>query len=93
MPTWRKTNKTRSKQVENMLKTSSKQVQNMLKTSLKRTQSKLKTWSKQVYKVIHVSNKDYMVNDGKRKVYQRHEILKVWIVFMLWAAVFPTGDK
>ena len=33
-------------------------------------------WSKQVYKVIHVAGKDYMVNDGKRKVYQRHEILK-----------------
>ena len=34
-------------------------------------------WSKQVYKVIHVAGKDYMVNDGKRKVYNRHEILKV----------------
>ena len=38
-------------------------------------------WSKKVYKIIFIKDgKDYMVNDvvdGKRKVYRRHELLKV----------------
>ena len=34
-------------------------------------------WSKEVYKVIGIRNGDFLVNDGKRKVYQRHELLKV----------------
>ena len=43
-----------------------------------KTKGYMPKWSKQVYKVIHIRDgKDYLVNDGKRKVYQRHEILKV----------------
>ena len=34
-------------------------------------------WSKEVYKVLVIDGKDYLVNDGKRKVYRRHELLKV----------------
>ena len=34
-------------------------------------------WSKEVYKVTFVKDNDYMINDGKRKLYQRHELLKV----------------
>ena len=34
-------------------------------------------WSKEIYKVIHIKDDDYMINDGKRKVYLRHELLKV----------------
>ena len=48
----------------------------MMKKDVK-TEGYMPKWSKQVYKVIHIRGKDYMVNDGTRKVYQRHEILKV----------------
>ena len=41
-----------------------------------KTKGYMPKWSKEVYKVIHVDGKDYMVNDGKRKVYNRHELLK-----------------
>ena len=34
-------------------------------------------WSKEIYKVLHIRDSDYMINDGKRKVYLRHELLKV----------------
>ena len=34
-------------------------------------------WSKEVYKVTFIKDNDYMVNDGKRKVYQRFELLKI----------------
>ena len=34
-------------------------------------------WSKEIYKVTFIKDNDYMVNDDKRKVYQRFEILKV----------------
>jgi hypothetical protein len=36
-------------------------------------------WSKIVYKVVHVSDdgKQFLVNDGKRKVYNRWELLKI----------------
>lgn len=54
--------------------------------SLVRTAVKKKTftkgwdskWSKEVYKIIHISNdgKQYLVNDGKRRVY-RWELLKI----------------
>ena len=53
------------------------EVRIMMKKETGKTKGYMPKWSKQVYKVIHVNNKDYMVNDGKRKVYQRHEILKV----------------
>jgi hypothetical protein len=36
-------------------------------------------WSHEAYKVIHVSKdgKQFLVNDGKRRVWNRHELLKV----------------
>ena len=34
-------------------------------------------WSKEVYKVTFIKGNDYLVNDGKRKTYIRHELLKV----------------
>ena len=34
-------------------------------------------WSKNVFKIVFVKNNEYLINDGKRKVYLRHEILKV----------------
>ena len=55
--------------------------------SLVRTAVKKKTftkgheskWSSDVYKIIHISNdkKQYLVNDGKRRVYNRWELLKI----------------
>ena len=48
-----------------------------MKKEAGKTKGYMPKWSKQVYKVIHVDGKDYMVNDGKRKVYNRHEFLKV----------------
>ena len=54
------------------------EVRVMMKKEAGKTKGYMPKWSKQVYKVIHVRDgKDYLVNDGKRKVYQRHEILKV----------------
>ena len=34
-------------------------------------------WSKEVCKVTFVKDNDDMVNDSKRQLYQRHELLKV----------------
>ena len=34
-------------------------------------------WSTTVYKVIGIRNGDFLVNDGKKGVYQRHELLKI----------------
>ena len=34
-------------------------------------------WSPTVYKITHIKNYEYLLNDGKRKVYQRFEILKL----------------
>ena len=34
-------------------------------------------WSPQTFKVLVVDGKQYMVNNNKRKVYNRHELLKV----------------
>ena len=34
-------------------------------------------WSKEVYKVIFIKYNSHLVNDGKRKTYIRHELLKV----------------
>ena len=53
------------------------EVRIMMKKETGKTKGYMPKWSKQVYKVIHVDGKDYMVNDGKRKVYNRHELLKV----------------
>ena len=37
------------------------------------------SWSKEIYKIIHISadGKQFLVNDNKRKVYNRHELLKI----------------
>ena len=34
-------------------------------------------WSKDVYKVIFYKDKQYLVNDNKRRLYSRHELLKI----------------
>ena len=34
-------------------------------------------WSLETYKVIAISGDDYLINDGKRRVYIRAELLKV----------------
>ena len=34
-------------------------------------------WSTDKYKIAFARNNGYMINDGKGKVYQRHESLKV----------------
>ena len=34
-------------------------------------------WSIDVYKVLVIKDGDYIINDTKRKVYMRHELLKV----------------
>ena len=34
-------------------------------------------WSTHVYKITFIRGTDYMVNDSKRKVYIRHELLKM----------------
>lgn len=41
------------------------------------TKGYMPKWTKEVYQVTFIRNNDYMVNDGKRKVYLRHELLKV----------------
>ena len=37
------------------------------------------SWSKEVYKIIYISpdGKEFLVNDTKRKVYNRWELLKI----------------
>ena len=42
-----------------------------------KTKGYMPNWSKEVYNVAFIKDNDYMVNDGKPKLYQRHEILKV----------------
>jgi uncharacterized protein YqgV (UPF0045/DUF77 family) len=34
-------------------------------------------WSQSVFKVLFIENGNYMINDGKRKLYKRHEILTI----------------
>ena len=52
------------------------QVRVMMKKDVK-TKGYMPKWSKQVYKIMHIrGGKEYMINYGKRKVYQRHELLK-----------------
>ena len=34
-------------------------------------------WSSETYNNTFIRGKDFLINDGKRKVYQRHELLKV----------------
>ena len=35
------------------------------------------SWSKEVYNITFIKDKQYLVNDNKRRVYNRHELLKV----------------
>ena len=41
------------------------------------TKGYMPKWSTQVYQVTFIKDDDYMVNDNKKKVYLRHELLKV----------------
>ena len=34
-------------------------------------------WNQSVFEVIFIENDNYVINDGKRKLYRRHEILKI----------------
>lgn len=34
-------------------------------------------WSKDVYKVIYIKDNEFLLDDGKRRVYRRHELLKI----------------
>ena len=52
------------------------EVRFMIKKDSK-TKGYMPKWSPTVYKVTFISGNDYLINDGKKKVYQRHEILKV----------------
>jgi hypothetical protein len=42
-----------------------------------KTKGYMAKWSKDIYKVIVINEHDYIVNNDRRKVYQRHELLKV----------------
>ena len=53
------------------------EVRVMIKKEAGKTKGYFPKWSKEVFKVIGIRNGDFLVNDGKRKVYQRHELLKV----------------
>ena len=35
------------------------------------------TYSDEIYKVIHIRGNDYVINNDTKKVYLRHELLKV----------------
>lgn len=49
----------------------------MIRKEAGKTKGYMPKWSKEIYKVIGKDGNDYLINDGKRKVYNRHEILKV----------------
>ena len=49
----------------------------MIKKEQGITKGYMPKWSKEIYKITFIKDGDYMVNDGKRKVYIRHELLKV----------------
>ena len=42
-----------------------------------KTKGYMPKWSTDKYKVTFIKDNDYMINDGKRKIYQRFEILRV----------------
>ena len=35
------------------------------------------SWSKEVYEVMFFKDKQYMINDNKKRLYSRHELLKI----------------
>ena len=51
-------------------------VRTMIKKTTFRKQTDNK-WSNETYKITFIKNSDYLINDGKRKVYNRWELLKV----------------
>lgn len=51
-------------------------VRTMIKKTTFRKQTDNK-WSNETYKITFIKNSDYLINDGKRKVYNRFELLKV----------------
>ena len=42
-----------------------------------KTKGYMPKWSVDTFKVLHIKDHDYLVNNNKRKVYLRHELLKV----------------
>ena len=56
------------------------EVRVMLKKVAGKTKGYMPKWSLETYKVIAINGDDYLINDGKRRVYIRAELLKVWFV-------------
>ena len=52
-------------------------VRTMIKKEGGITKGYVPKWSKEVYQVTFIKNNDYLINDGKRKVHIRAELLKV----------------
>ena len=52
------------------------EVRVMIKKDSK-TKGYMPKWSIEKFKITFINDNNYMINDGKRKVYIRHEILKV----------------
>ena len=53
------------------------EVRVMLKKVAGKTKGYMPKWSLETYKVIAINGDDYLINDGKRRVYIRAELLKV----------------
>ena len=49
----------------------------VMKKKDNKTKGYMPKWSKEVYKVTFIKDSDCMINDGKRNLYQRHELLKM----------------
>ena len=52
------------------------EVRDML-TKDSKTKDYMPKWSTDTFKVLHINDHDYLVNNNSRKVYLRHELLKV----------------
>ena len=53
------------------------EVRILLKKEAGKTKGYFPKWSPTIYKVIGIRNNDYLINDGKRRLYIRSELLKV----------------
>ena len=53
------------------------EVRVMLKKEAGKTKGYMPNWTLETYKVIAINGDDYLINDGKRRVYIRAELLKV----------------
>jgi len=49
----------------------------MQKKELGKTKGYFPKWSKDVFKIVAISGQNYMIDDGKRRLYIRSELLKV----------------